>query len=600
MKESAPNYSLKSNLRYIFAHVSNQLKKLGIYLSLYTISKTALILLNVITTKIILEILFQAFTPQNALIAVLLLAVCTFAASTGETISWNKYWPLVVHIRFIFLSLLGQKAMKLDYPLTETPELLEKLEVARAASSNNKRGLAGLLINLSKIIPALISCALCAGIVVSVAPLAIIPIVLCPIVNFKFSQAYKKIQYQKEYQISEDIDRKKEIISSTFWNFKCGKEIRVFDLVELLMQRFIELMHRQEKAFQSIEKAKFKNIALSKIVVFTLESIAYLTVLFRVTNASVSFSDFFMLIGAFDSILFLVEEILRTLSDIQKNNAEIACFRKFMDIPQKAEQKGELALPSEFVSLEFRHVSFQYPNTDAFALRDVSFCIKKGQHIALVGLNGSGKSTILKLIMRLYEPTKGEILLNGKNIQKFTLLEYYMLFSTMFQHVQAYAFSIAENVAMSTEVNADMLLDSLMHSGLHDVVQRLPKKENTQLLKLVDDSGIEFSGGEMQKLAFARAIYKNAPIVLLDEPTAALDAFSEEKMFQAIDAFTANRTSIVVTHRMSCVQECDNIIHLENGTITEMGTHQTLMNANGKYTALFSKQAALYERGMKV
>ncbi|MDO4295857.1 MAG: ABC transporter ATP-binding protein [bacterium] len=599
MENTTQDYSLKSNLYYIFSHVPNQVKKLGTYLSLYTLSKTALIILNVVSTKVILEVLFRAFTPQNAFAIVLLLAVCTLVASIGETIFWNKYWPLVVHIRLLFLSLLGEKAMKLDYPATETPEFLESLEVARAASSNNKRGLAGLLLNFSAIVPAVISCMICAGIVIGITPWAIIPMFICPFVNFKFSQEYKKIQYQKEYQISEDIDRKKEIISSTFWDFKYGKEIRVFNLAELLIQRFVGLMKEQEEAVQCMEKAKFKNTAFSKIVVFTLESIAYMIVLFRITHVDISFSDFFMIIGAFDSILLLVEEILRTLSDIQKNSKEISCFRGFMDMPQKSEQKGELTLPSEFHSLEFRQVSFQYPNSDNFAVHNVSFCIEKGQHVALVGLNGSGKTTILKLIMRLYEPTEGEILLNGENIQKFTILEYYTLFSTMFQQIQTYAFSIAENIAMGTQIDSERLKNSIMHSGLYEVIQKLPKKENTQLLKLMDDTGIEFSGGQMQKLAFARAIYKNAQIVLLDEPTAALDAFSEEKMFEAINEFTEGRTSIVVTHRLSCVQNCNNIICLENGTIVEQGTHQELMSLKGKYAILFSKQAALYERGMK-
>lgn len=599
MKNSILDYSLRSNLRYMFSQVPNQLKKLAMYLVFYTVSKTALLLLNVVSTKMILEVLFRAFTPQNALLVVLFLALCTLIASIGETVFWNRYWPLVVHIRMLFLSLLGQKAMKLDYPSTETPELLESLEVARAASSNNRRGLAGLLINLSAVIPAVISCILCAGIVIGVTPWAMIPMVLCPFINFKFSQAYKKVQYEKEYQISEEIDRKKEIISSTFWDFRYGKEIRVFQLADLLLQKFTGLMKEQERAFQSIEKAKFKSIAYSKLVVFTLEALAYLMVLQRITEASISFSDFFMLIAAFDSILLLVEEILKTLSDIQKNNAEIACFRKFMDLPQKAEQSGELALPKEFLSLEFRNVSFQYPNTAAYALQKVSFCIEKGQHIALVGLNGSGKTTILKLLMRLYEPTEGEILLNGINIQKFSILEYYTLFSTMFQQIQPYAFSIEENIAMGEKIDAERLKNSLLRSGMYEVVQKLPKKENTQLLKLMDDTGIEFSGGQMQKLAFARAIYKDAPLVLLDEPTAALDAFSEEKMFQAIDAFTSDRTSLVVTHRLSCVQDCDNILCLENGRLIEQGQHQTLMQNNGKYAALFSKQAALYERGIQ-
>lgn len=200
--------------------------------------------------------------------------------------------------------------------------------------------------------------------------------------------------------------------------------------------------------------------------------------------------------------------------------------------------------------------------------------------------------------MRLYSPSKGKILINGQNIQDFNLLEYYSLFSTMFQDAQVYSFSIAENIAMSSVIDKEKMRLCMNLSGFTEVVQKFPAKEETMLLKIVDDSGVELSGGEVQKLAFARAIYKNAPIVLLDEPTAALDAFSERKMFDAIHSFTENRTSIVVTHKLSSLKDYDKIIYIEMGELKEIGSHQELLSAQGRYAKLFHKQSDLYEKGM--
>lgn len=598
MKENNFIFSCINNIKFVLIHAQNEKRPLLRNLTAYTISKSLQLTLNVVTIKIILNILLENVTDKSAVFAVLALGLGSFIAANMEAVSWNNYWPLVVRIRFDFLSMLGQKAMRLDYPATENPVYLEKLEAARAATSDNKRGIAGLLINLSKITPAAISCVICAGLILSTVPIAIFPILICPVINFRFSQWYKKIQFREEYQISEDIERKKEIFNSIFWDFKYGKEIRVFNLGGILSNHFSGLLNRQAEGIKKIEWAKFTNRLISKIVIIILETVAYLIVLIWISRETIGISDFFMLIGVFEQILLLVEELLETISDIQKNNIEISCFQNFMNMPQQAELTSKKSIPKTVTSLEFKNVFFHYPNTTRDVLKNVSFSIHRGEHIALVGLNGSGKSTILKLLMRLYEPSEGEILLNGQNVQEFDLMEYYALFSTMFQDVRAYAFSVAENISMGAKFDEVKLRSSIERSGLNEVVQKLPKKENTSLLKLVDDAGVEFSGGEMQKLAFARAIYKNASIVLLDEPTAALDAISEEQMFTRIADFIKDRTAIVITHRLSCTKEYDKILYLESGEIIESGAHQDLIAIDGRYAALFRKQADLYESGV--
>lgn len=598
MNDTSDSYSLFDNFKFVFSKIGKKRIGLTLNLAIYTISKASQIFLSAITVQLLLDLLLQSETQKNALFTILMLGTGVFIVSISEDISWNLYWPNVVEIRFQFLSMLGKKSMMLDYPSTENIEQLKKLELARAASSDNKRGFAGILINLSKMAAAFSSVAMCVIIMTKIAPITIIPSLICSFVNHYFLKNYKKIEFKNNYIISEDVERKKEVFNSSFWNFKYGKEIRVFDFSSILLGHFRDILNQHELLFSKIEDSKFKNNFDSKISIFVFESLSYAFVLWRVIGNVISVAEFITIIGVFDKVLLCSEELLTTLSDIKNNSQEISCFRSFIDSKQQSEQISKYSPPQTFHSLEFDHVSFRYPGAKHDAIKDFSFSVHSGEHIALIGVNGSGKSTILKLIMRLYSPSKGKILINGQNIQDFNLLEYYSLFSTMFQDAQVYSFSIAENIAMSSVIDKEKMRLCMNLSGFTEVVQKFPAKEETMLLKIVDDSGVELSGGEVQKLAFARAIYKNAPIVLLDEPTAALDAFSERKMFDAIHSFTENRTSIVVTHKLSSLKDYDKIIYIEMGELKEIGSHQELLSAQGRYAKLFHKQSDLYEKGM--
>ena len=245
--------------------------------------------------------------------------------------------------------------------------------------------------------------------------------------------------------------------------------------------------------------------------------------------------------------------------------------------------------------VEFRDVSFKYPGAETYALRHVNMKFKVGERLAVVGMNGSGKTTFIKLMCRLYDPTEGEILLNGVNIQKYNYDEYLALFSVVFQDFKLFSFSLGENVASSAMYDADMVVSVLNQSGFGERLAIMPDGIKTALYKDFDKKGIEISGGEAQKIAFARALYKNAPFIILDEPTAALDPIAEYEIYSRFNEIVDDKTAIYISHRLSSCRFCDKIAVFDNGKIVQQGSHEELVkDQKGKYYELWHAQAQYY------
>ncbi|MDE6746587.1 MAG: ABC transporter ATP-binding protein/permease [Oscillospiraceae bacterium] len=268
----------------------------------------------------------------------------------------------------------------------------------------------------------------------------------------------------------------------------------------------------------------------------------------------------------------------------------------FLDIPDK-KYKG--TIPTEKrkdneYEFEFRHVWFRYPGSEQFVLRDINLKWRIGEKMALVGRNGCGKSTLVKLLCRLYDPTEGEITLNGVDIRKYNYEEYMGLFAVVFQDSKLFSFSVAENVAASTEFDPERVEDCVRRSGLSERLDSMQDGINTYLYKDFDEHGVEISGGEAQKICLARAVYKGSPFIVLDEPTAALDPISEHDIYTKFNGIVGTRTAIYISHRLSSCRFCDEITVMDNGEIVERGSHDDLIKADGNYSKLWSAQAEYY------
>ena len=312
-------------------------------------------------------------------------------------------------------------------------------------------------------------------------------------------------------------------------------------------------------------------------------------------SGAVSVGDVLMYSGAIITMMTGVQNILMQYNQINYRNEYLKTYEDFIKRPNM-HYDGTLPIEkrddNEY-ELSFRNVSFCYPGTADDILKNVSLDFKIGQKMALVGMNGAGKTTLIKLLLRLYEPTEGEICLNGINIEKYDYEEYLQIFSVVFQDFKLFAFPLDENIAAGGQVDKRRLKQVLTKIGLNEFVEGLPKKECTFLYQ-ENGEGVTPSGGEAQKVAIARALYKDAPFVILDEPTAALDPIAEAGIYENFDSLVGEKTAVYISHRMSSCKFCDRIVVLDHGEIVEEGTHDSLMERNGIYAKLYQKQAEYY------
>ena len=312
-----------------------------------------------------------------------------------------------------------------------------------------------------------------------------------------------------------------------------------------------------------------------------------------------SIGNFTLYLGSAATFFQHVISLFDCIVSMLAKSREVDDWRSFLEIDDGIEE-GTVELPkTDTYEFKFENVSFRYPKAEKCALKNLNITLTAGKRLAVVGLNGAGKSTFIKLLLRLYEPTEGRILLNGVDIRSYSRADYYSIFSAVFQDVNIFAYPLSENVSMDTPENTDRKKaeQSLRDAGLGDKLESLSKGVDTELLKVIYDDGIDLSGGEKQKLALARALYKDAPVVVLDEPTAALDALAEASLYENFDKLIGGKTAVYISHRLSSTGFCDAVAMFKDGEMIEYGTHQSLLNAGGAYAEMFRVQAQYYVEG---
>ena len=412
-------------------------------------------------------------------------------------------------------------------------------------------------------------------------------------VNFRISDRIGKRLVELNHE-NERINFLWGYLFKIFFSETAAKDIRLYGMQDYLCGKNEECLNdtacfSEEGIFEGKNQAKFS------FVVQLLAGYIYVYVAVMAMSGAVSVGDVLMYSGAIITMMTGVQNILTQYNQINYRNEYLKTYEDFIKRPNM-HYDGTLPIEkrddNEY-ELSFRNVSFRYPGTETYILKDVSLDFKIGQKMALVGMNGAGKTTLIKLLLRLYEPTEGEICLNGINIEKYDYEEYMQIFSVVFQDFKLFAFPLGENIAAGRQVDKLRLNQVLAKIGLQEFVEGLPQKERT-LLYQENGQGVTPSGGEAQKVAIARALYKNAPFVILDEPTAALDPIAEAGIYENFDSLVGEKTAVYISHRMSSCKFCDRIVVLDQGEIVEEGTHEELLEQNGIYAKLYQTQAEYY------
>lgn len=493
-------------------------------------------------------------------------------------------------------ALFCKQAVEMDYENTCDPKILEEVNRASTVLLNGDN-LEQYLDAVNGIIIAIIQIASTIFIITSLSPIILLVTFLVSVVVTGVQIILQQKNYNW-YRKGVPVNRRWHYILNLAIDIIYGKTVRVYQLKEFIMSR--SKKNRQE-AFQILKKTIHNNIAGSSIclaldIVQTFFILMWL--IFSVIGNVITIGSFVLLLNFAQQFSKSLLTLSNRLIDLYKNDNYINDFFVFINRKNRLQQHSDsqVPIPKEPSVLEFKNVSFKYPYSDRYVLKDVNLCIQPGEHIMIVGENGSGKTTLVKLLLRLYDVEEGEILYNGVNIKDYSYNEYLKMFATVFTDYQIFALSVYENIVFQVKYDhlktrVDHILEKI---GLNEKINSLPSQGETVLSHLFEDDGISLSGGEMQKLAFARSLYREGNIQILDEPTASLSPLAESELYEQFNRLLKDKTSIFISHRLSSNKICDKICVLENGLIAEYGTHKELLEQGGIYSTMFRVQSQYY------
>ena len=421
--------------------------------------------------------------------------------------------------------------------------------------------------------------------------------IICPLVgNFLFGNLKNKYEF-KRYQEQAPNEKVLNYVSRMMYLPDGAKEIRLSEVFSLMKQQYREATDRNVKV--AVKYAfinafmNFWRISLTFTAIF--EGVLLYAIYRKLVTGSITLAQLTIMTSLMVAMTWILIRVFENVMEILKNGMFVNNLRSFLEyeevIPE--DQDGEMPDP-DFQSLEFRNVSFAYQDKET--IKNLSFVIRKGEDIALVGHNGAGKTTIIKLLLRLYDPTSGLILYNGKDIRTYNLKAYREIFATTFQDFQIFGMTIKENILMGRHYQQEekKVISALQKAGVYDKVMTLEHGIDTMMTKEFDEDGAVLSGGETQKIAVARTFVKDAPMKIFDEPSSALDPIAEYELFGNIMKEGSDHTLLFISHRLSSVKHCDKVFMLEKGQLIEEGTHQELMEKNGSYASMYKKQAMNY------
>lgn len=598
-------YGLFNNIKYILKAISKHSKILLFMLPMGFFIYTFQRYLWTFITKFVIDIISKNGSIKQLAITIGAFSLIILILFLFQTYYYNKQWVQCIVVRMKLVMEKNVKMMTMPFEYTEDPEILDCCQKAENASNGNENGVEGMIHQIIGFIEQLGVVVFGLAILGTMNIWIVIAMTALAIGNFFISNQASK--YSKFF-IWDPLAlwwRKRWYMNMALSNFSYAKDIRMYSLRSWLVNKFTEINKERYEAQQKNNKLWFWRGTLNSLLWLFMQGGVYGYLIYRVFTHTLTIANFTMYLTSANTFFECITSLLNTVNQMLQRSREVDDFRSFIDIEKKLgiEKENEIKLKPvpvfdkyEFV---FENVSFKYPRADKFALENLSITVKAGERLAVVGLNGAGKSTFIKLLLRLYEPTSGRILLNGTDIREFDKDSYYGIFAPVFQEVNLFAFSLAENISMNEPELTDkkQVHENLEQAGLKEKVESLPAGVETQVLKVIYDDGVDFSGGEKQKLALARALYKKSPVVVLDEPTAALDALAESKLYKDFDALIGGKTSVYISHRLSSTQFCNNVAMFKDGKMVEYGTHNSLMQLNGEYAQMFRIQSQYYVEG---
>ncbi len=545
--------------------------------------------------------LIESKAEQSQIILTVVFYVCgMFLCQIIAQLMQQLYWPRMSRVRVMLSQELDEIMLDIPYEEFENPKEQNRFQTANSTIGNANGGIAGTIAYSFELLEEILALIIYAVISLYINYALFGLIFLAVGINYILTGNVNRKNHDNTIQMSQ-YDRELSWLDQSTVDDSHGKDIRMYKMLSWFTSRI-------NRAFENKRRLQKKNlhntlkISVVNIFLTLLSDVAiYGSLILKFIQKAISLSDFTLNFSIIHAVYDRINRIIQYVLTLKKFNLSLNDYRSLLGSKQENISKTHDSTFSEennifHVKIEFHDVSFYYPNTEAYVLKHISFIINPGERISLVGENGAGKSTIVRLLCRLYEPSDGIILVNERNYLEYGEDEYRSLLSVVFQDVMVYGFMISENVSMRPYLVSDVprIENALKKAGLYEKVLMLPNKVETNLVKRLNSDGIELSGGEKQKLVIARTLYKNAPIMVLDEPTSALDAFVESHIYKTFADMTAGKTTLFISHRLASAKFCDKVILLQKGQIMGIGTHEVLIKENSLYAELYNFQASGY------
>mgnify|MGYP003288725537 CR=1 FL=1 len=547
--------------------------------------------------KIAVEAIESNKSFKELAIKVLFAVVLLLVLAIINAFCWNDTMYRQRKISNILTREYYLVSLKTDYQKFELPEAQDAFEKGSRALGSYS-GMIGLYSNMittiSQVFIFLIGCA----IIFRVSIWLIVITIALAILKLILSDYNTKKAKTNFYDKTPGLWRKINYTDNISRNLGIGKDLRIYEMDKFIDQERQNTIDEFMKLYKKEEIRRNIVVGIIKILYVLDEIFLYMFVINKVINNNMSIADFTFVISSIRTLRNSLMVIIQMYNNNLSYSLQVNDLRKFENMDLSVANNLE-KYQADSIEIEFKNVSYSYYMQEGYSLKNVSFKIKRGERIALVGNNGAGKTTLVKLLCGLYHPTEGEILINGINIETIDRKSLANLIAPVFQDINHYAISVKENIAMkdSDKCNHDKITESIEITDLSNKIEKLKENIDTVITRELDENGVELSGGESQKLAIARAVYKNAPLIILDEPTSALDPLAEYNLYNNFNKIIKNNCAIFISHRLSSTKFCDRIFLLNKGELKEVGTHEELMSYDSEYKELFNMQAEYYKGG---
>ena len=580
-------------LKYAYAPFKEN-RKIKASLIIYPIVNGIIPVLQAFIMYYLVGLIYNNTSLKNLLVTIglygLIIFICSIISNQIEYKTYAKY----MGTRLDFFKKAAGRIMEMDYGLGENANFMAEFTKGFTPFSNNVEGLEGIYHDMYPLLSNLVSFILISIIMAKLSPLIFvfaIGSIIIQLIIRNFTDAYR----HKHRTDLQKVTRKTERYYQEASDFSYAKDIRIFAFKENFIRGFKPLVDNVYRISNKFIKPEIYLSPVLAILIVGIEAISYYFLLNKVNNQAISLQNLTLAITSITVYVSIISSLVMNISETKSNLRYVSDGFDMIRTDLRS-VRGDKKISGP-ISIEFEDVSFSYPLSDTKVLDNLSFKINPGEKIAIVGVNGAGKSTIVSLILGLYKPTSGNIYINGIDSETIDLDDRFKAFATVLQNVEPLAVSLAENVAANTgEIDRKRVIESLEAAGLSYKIDQLEKGIDTPMTKNIHDDGTLFSGGENQKLAIARALYKtDAKALIMDEPTASLDALAEEEIYKQIENISSDKTLIFISHRLASTRFCDKILLLDSGMIKEFGSHDELLAQNGLYKEMYESQKKYYE-----